>query len=118
MDMSEGGGRGSSIVFDLGSPEHGLAFLLRDTQKYTRFACLPLRSSQEPAAKLVPKLKPHFQTGTFQALQMANWQRPALSALGVGCARPFPAALPHTVSVQNLLAPSPPDSPFRLQEVI
>lgn len=90
-----------------------------DTQRYTRFICLAPRSSHEPAAKLVPKLKPHFQTGAFQALQMANWQRPALSDLGVGHARPLLTALLHIVSVQSFLAPSPPDSPSSgLKEVI
>lgn len=118
--LSAGGGRDGSIVFDWGSHECDLSFLLMDTQKYSRFICPAPRSSQEPAAKLVPKPKKlHFQTGAFQALQMANWQRPALSDLGEGRARPLPSALLHIVGVQSFLTPSPPDSPsFGLQEVI
>lgn len=117
--LNAGGGRDGSIVFDWGSHERDLSFLLMDTQKYSRFICPVPRSSQEPAAKLVPKPKSHFQTGAFQALQMVNWQRPALSALGMGCARPLPTALLHIVSVQSFLTPSPPDSPsFGLQEII
>lgn len=88
------------------------------TQKYVR-SFARLQGRHEPAATLEPKLKPDFQTGAFQALQMANWQRPALSDLGVGQTRPLPTGLLHIVGVQSFLALPPRDSPsFGLKEVI